>query len=298
LCLLAAPLLVAGCSAEPATTARVQLAEDAFGDALASALCDNVADCCREDGFAYDRAKCIAGYKYSLTEWYAPENAGALIYDAEAAQRCVDGAARAARACGTGMPAVSDECTRAYRGSVKEGEACESTRDCAAPEGAVASCEATNAGQRTCWVVRRGKRGDACTQTCNAINGCSLVITPDGSSARCYEEDGLHCSTEGRCEKLPSVGEACVPGQTPCAGSAFCAVDGRCETPRAVGASCADDRGACGRGRFCDAEDRCAPAKRAGAACSRHDECEYGCMRDGTCGGSASQLVSASVCGQ
>jgi hypothetical protein len=283
--------LASGCSgstSEPGGADPVP--QEQFVTKFVDAVCDNIGSCCAAEGYAYDAEKCKAVAKSQYDAVFEPSPN--VVYDAARGGSCIQAVKQAASSCGALDLDGSAACQGVYVGQLPAGAACESSMECAAPAGGDATCDGQGSGKGTCVVEKRGVEGDGCYATCTEAGSAIDCGSSGGdpSSASCYTNDGLYCSSAFVCEKLAALGAACASGG--CVDGAYCDA-GTCKHLPEAGAPCAVGN-ECAEGAYCDASSTCVAAKQPGEACVDFDECAEGHCYQGVC--KRSSLASPAVC--
>jgi hypothetical protein len=265
---------------------------DQLASRAASALCDNIGDCCAKNGWTHDASACKQGYEALVEEFFiTPAVKGGATYDAQAAGTCVSSLSDVAKSCGASD--VSAACDRIFIGTKPNGAQCEHSIECAAPPGGDAYCDVDDFLPGTCVQEPRGKAGDGCSGTCTD-NGSFISCSGGGTdtgSALCWTNDDLFCS-DGTCQPLIAIGDACQ--WSGCVDDAYCTSAGVCAAKLPAGGDCGSDWSACADGLYCDAAGVCAAKKPDGAACSDWEECVGSC-EDNQCVNDTG-FISAALC--
>ncbi len=245
---------------------------------MASAICDNAADCCAGAGHPHDGPSCHANVEAaysSIVEYYGTIAAG---YDGVEAAACADGYAAWLRACdGTLDDSWREHCYLVFPGTIAAGEPCNLSIECEGEDLSRSTCgtdPATQSGLDVCIALGpvpeqllHGSLGDGCTATCTVVLGTSRCRAnrpaPPGSTA-CFTNEGLECSDEtATCRALPTPGEPCFD--------------------------------ICAEGAFCQNGSTCMPELPDGDPCFEQDRyCASGACVDGTCG--IAPVVTEALC--
>lgn len=231
-------------------------------DAYANGICDNLVDCCKSAGFAYDAQTCKSTFKKLIGSTVGLVQKGTVLYDANAAGACAAAFPGFAKSCLQGEPGSAD-CDKVFAGTVQSGGACTDSAECIAPAGGDADCD-----QGKCVPAARGVAGDACTATCTE-EGSTTYCSASGSGgdAKCFTNDGLYCgSATSKCEKRVAIGgQGCDSGEaSSCVKGAFCD-NQTCVAQKAMAADCSYDE-ECLDTAYCDTT--CVAKKPLGAACT------------------------------
>lgn len=306
-CSLAGGLL-GGCGGSTSSNGSGPVPESQFETRLVNAVCNNISSCCKSAGYAYDANGCKAGANTkngTVGSKYA-------TYDAQAAGACIDSVAQAMAAC-KGLESFSaPACNQIFTGTQAAGQPCDNDLACATPADAIVYCDTWSGGgggggQGTCVVEPRGKKGDACVDTCTGSpsdHNCSSGGGSGGSggsgggSAACYSSDGLYCGGDGTCDALIPIGQPC-PYDDGCVVGAYCN-SGTCAADKTVGSSCSLFSDICVDGAYCAAPSgstsgTCEKLKAAGTACTSFDECQSSDCENGKCTAGLS-IVSPKLC--
>lgn len=232
------------------------VSEADFRNALAHALCDNIAGCCQKAGYVYDDAECVS---LQLMGIGLPKHAK---FSAQQAGVCVQDTANLARSCDRSklpLDELAPSCNSVFTGTQPPGAACQTSLDCAEPSNGTAFCYAG-----LCVAVTRATAGAPCVQFCNDNGnfnsrglGCfdKNGVAKSGGAA-CFISDGLYCSSQSRCARLPGVGQSCAV-DSGCKPGAYCS-GGVCRDAVAIGGDCSLDQ--CVAGATCDFQTRtCKP---------------------------------------
>ena len=249
-----------------------QLTTREFVAAAAVAQCDDLGDCCAQDGHPFDEPSCRTRVRSVLQDLV---DGGAVVYDGDAAARCVAAMRASPGQCET----TSDEflaCRVVLRGTRTVGEPCASPQECAGFGDGDAFCTPPEGGgAEVCTAAERplapAGEGEACGWTCDVTGGCTSLV--NGESATCQVTDGLYCArATGTCARLVAAGGSCAGETLACEVGAFC--DGqRCATLRQLGESC-PTREACVAGAFCD-DGTCTAPRGEGESCAlRYGGCD------------------------
>ena len=245
------------------------------------AFCTRLVRC----GAEPDVAACESVWYFNLQAEY-DVTAGKVIYDADAAARCIDGYASEGCTISDSDAAATqmhtEACRAVFTGTVADGGACLSGVECASQSCAVASCNAA-----TCCV-------GACQAQIAAGGDCS------GSGAVCV--DGTLCRSGGNtatCVAPIAAGQPCAHSNVDvCAIGTTCITDSAtgtssCGTAPAEGQPCPDG--------ICDADaDSCDPATKTcvrkvavGGTCTS----STGCVPYAACDLTSSTCVAMALAG-
>lgn len=239
------PLLVgaftiaaAGCSSD-----QGEISEDEYPGRYADAVCGSMEPCCRDNGLAFDHGNCVLGGAGFVQAGVDQARKVGAVFDAQAADDCITGAARLARACSRTEDdaAVSAACSRVWSGTKKPGAPCSGDLECAPGPGGRGSCYGARldgSAQGVCVVLTSPAKVD---DVCGVASG-----PPPATLADCRSSE-LQCDFGSRtCQPLTPIGAAC-PGFTTCVKSAHCDAAGTCSTKLAVDVPCSAD-GECSSG--------------------------------------------------
>lgn len=273
-----------------------------FVDAWATAICDALEPCCKASQYGWSRSGCEAEPRDLLKErdnYLALEG---VIWDAQAAGKCIAGIKRDFAGC---HPPINidlfEACRTVMVGSKAPGETCTNSIQCAAPVNGQGECvsEATDGGTGVRHFCKgqpskyaRGRLGDSCMGNCTYVDmysvSCSGVVVPkfDAGTAEaplafisCFDNDGLYCDEKTfKCTAQVPLGGACNQN-IECANGLFCK-SGKCATPLSLGETCvsASSAGLCETGLYCDrSQFVCKQGLPDGANCgSSHESCQSG----------------------
>lgn len=211
--------------------------------------------------------------------------AGTVVYDAEAASRCLD--AFAELPCtDVFAPTTLPGCDDVFVPAVPAGGACAGRQECI--DGV---CEIGASCPGTC--VALGGAGTSCSGgDCQDDLICYMgsCEAPHPAGGACADdvdcERGLRCGDEGTCEPLLADGAPCA-NNFECAGASVCS-NGMCGPGAAEGEAC--ETGftpsvTCQVGLRCDpASETCVPVSLPGEACAANVNCPATFWCDGgTC---------------
>jgi hypothetical protein len=254
------------------------VAEAAFPDQGAAALCDGLGTCCRSQGFAFDDAACRSVWRGQLAS-FAPAST-AVVYDANAAGECLSAMRSTLAAC-SATTVNSDACERIHVGTKPAGATCTGSEECAAPAGGSAYCDDSpsldgGASPSVCVVdlpLVHGTLDQSCSSTCTvdgSSESCggstsSSGVSQPATNVACYTNDGLYCSSTYTCERQSQIGSACS-GWLSCVDGAYCDAEGICEAKKADGQACGSSTaydeciGYCTASAVCASETSSSPA--------------------------------------
>ncbi len=256
---VASGFITGGCSG-PKSGGSQPVSKEDYVNALAHAVCDNIASCCQKKNYTYSDAQCLA--RLLATPGLPPDR----NFNAQQAGACVDLYASAARSC-----AVSDAmaeklhvvCGAVFTGTKAPGAACLDDSECAPPSGGGAFCDFPGTSVTgMCVAVTHAKEGDSCVGTCDLqdgiVFGCyngSGAAVPDHGGA-CYTSDGLYCSNQGTCVPLTGPGQDC--SVIPCAAGTYCDLygSGVCQTYAQIGGDCSQGQ-ECVSSAYCGSAGTC-----------------------------------------
>jgi hypothetical protein len=255
---------VTACRSRDATSKRTEpqatqtAASSAQATALAKRLCtalhvvpgQRVSACCGGSPTHYLFDECVSALEGSLQR-------RAVTLDAQAVARCAESVEQSLGGCDwvtPSQPLPPDACQGLIQGLVREGGACRSSLECAAP----LHCRGlTGGGVGRCRAPQ--PNGASCAPGPDSL--ASFLL--ERSATRAHPTCAEFCSPSSqRCERTPAPGAACM-ASVHCARGQRC-LDGQCAdspaAPRAEsGASCTTDLecgvGGCARGS--DGEKRC-----------------------------------------
>jgi hypothetical protein len=259
--------LSAGCgpAEENPTPAEPSPEEQRAADELVAAFCDGLSTCCSTQARTFDRAACERDARAEI-EGRRPTG-DHLQFDRAAVDACLASIRSTLPTC---YGIELEACNRIYAGTLAEGQACDSTAQCAPVSGAVVTCFGT------CKAGRRARESEACACTRTVLDNCAQLsgeppfnpLDPNLSSwGECHQADGLAC-VGLRCVRGPGEGNACFGGAF-CIPPLVCTDSDICAPPTPVGQPCAD----CGFAGYCDENGLCAALRPAGAACELDLEC-------------------------
>lgn len=221
--------------------------------------------------------------------------AGASIYDAEMASRCLE-TTRDGFCLAT--PFSDPSCSKVFVGTRAAGEVCTSVRECASGRCTIESCP-DQCCEGVCEPAQEPRPpppavalGEACQNhgDCEVSAYCETNrrCTSFGARAgdRCLigcARGDLYCDIESfTCRRFGAFGESCDPNvaeSLPC-DPAWAVCDGVCRPRPGVGERCnAEDR-RCIPSALCDlGSERCVPRKSIGQECTEPDQCDAECDR-------------------
>lgn len=207
-------------------------------------------------------------------------------FDAEVAQRCLDGLASID--CSVSNTLFVSECEQLLSGVVQNGSPCQSDVSCVGGR-----CEQPP-GACTEICVDKGNQGDLCTMPYQDSE-CDSQLRCRGGSCELPGQAGdvcenandcaslLWCDPSGTCQPLPNVGDQCLNGSTtnysdPCRGSLVCKLDPggstrSCQPGGTAGMACSSDA-PCAPGHRCDA-GLCHLISGPGGTCVSKVDCPY-----------------------
>ena len=208
-----------------------------FLSALAQVTCAQLMACCQAEGVELSAAECDMNVGAGVALKLAALDDKKVSYDPAVAGSCLKEAIAAANSgeCSSELGSGSVGCESAYTGLQQPGEACDSDLECAVEQaGDVASCERKSDGTSACVVLQRASEGDWCFETCEQTTSgvaCTRIVAtsagtkPRDVRGRCFFEDGLYCSTDGKepaCAKVRAHGDDCSVDEE-------CGIDHFCE---------------------------------------------------------------------
>ena len=321
-----AGVLVVACSSSSGgnaggTGTATPVSQQDFPMQLTSAVCDNIAPCCMNAGFAFDANGCKTTELISVGELTKSASLDGVSWDANKAGACLALLKQATTACKATsdvLHQIDDTCSAILVGTKAPGTPCTNSSQCAAPAGSKASCPTPDFGggvpatggsggappPPTCQVstpMAHGKAGDPCNSTCTVASGsgssgvCEGQATSGGAggtsgsgpaaTGTCYTSDGLACDfATSTCKPLVAVGQPCSDSLS-CVDGATCGPAGVCAAKPQAGEACLGS-GTCATGLYCDnASQKCAAQKALGDSCtSGFGECgPAGSCKSGKC---------------
>jgi hypothetical protein len=191
-------------------------------------------------------------------------DAGKIHFNADAAQRCLDGLPAVCQLTGDQPSPVEAACLEAFTGAVPEGSPCFLDEECV--EGSAGACvPPASCPANTC-----------CAGTCA---GVVVLQTPIGAacSSPNYRECvvGAYCETTNLCTAALPAGAACPSARPGICATGYC-FNNVCVTPAASGATCdpANSGVACSDfAEVCDPQRlKCIPLRAVGETCSRQSQ--------------------------
>ena len=213
-------------SSEPAATNDTDVPEDDDSNVTytldnvcekaADSYCPTIKSCCETLSLTYEEAGCRANLMKDCKGNTDAVTAGTQSFHADKVDGCLKAVTEVYGACPTEVApdnpdfaAFQTACSGMFVGTIAQGEACESSADCA---------PSANANERakcdgTCTVTTLLQDGDSCSFS--------------GSDAFC--DSGLYCTADasvpdstGQCEAVVAVGEACVLSAPGMCGTGYC----------------------------------------------------------------------------
>ncbi len=236
--------------ASSATAPAVAVEQTAFPLAVAKAICDNAAPCCKKYGQPLNATSCREHFKNVVSFLIRPGKN--TQYDGSAADRCIAAMKAAVIACKRPSHEwqLSDPSCRAVYRSAKRaapGERCDSRADCDLSGGFEAICD-----KNRCRVTKRSKTGGPC------LSGQARF---------------------GASGKIPAVLFVCE------STTHFCHPKTNTCTPRlAAGASGCTSLDSCDARSVCNVSTgKCEQRKGPGESCTDTSECAFAQCRRGRC---------------
>jgi hypothetical protein len=269
---------------------------------FAQTLCPGMAACCQAHNFAHDDATCKQSVEGTLNAALVARQNLKVVYDPNAAGRCLDAYTNAFSACADPGRTVTDACHGIWVGTVDVGGACTESQECKDTPSANASCS-----QGRCTVDPLGQKparaqsGEPCIGTCTE-NGsgysCSSFAGSSTTAGSCYTNDGLGCDrTTAKCTPLPILGQPCDV-ENGCATGAYCngsvCVAEQSSGPCTVSAACTAESHCTFTTNPTGTSGSCLPKKADGSPCGSQLECQGDHCQNGLCG--PRLPVSASLC--
>ncbi len=206
--------------------------EDRYVADLARAICVSLEPCCTQNELSgFDQGRCELGAAGFIAKGVDGAKARGATFDQAAANACIEGTSRQAKACKTSGDdkELSATCGRVFVGPKKAGEACSSDGDCASSAEGRGVCS-----KNVCVIAKRG-----------AVDGSECPAFD------CAASD-LQCLLDNKCHPLTAIGADC-PGFTKCVNGAYCDASGKCAATLAPGSACTKNEecstGACIRGK-------------------------------------------------
>ncbi len=238
-----------------------------------------------------------------LAAWVA---AGAVRYDAAAAQQCAAG--MAARSCAELLwsgTSPDDPCDRVLSGTVAPGGACGIDEQCAG-----GWCNTTAQCQGTCVAYRTA--GQSCTGTYEEC-GPGLACVSGACATPAYGAAGQPCTAAypgcqvglwcdaGTCRAEVGVGGSCAASADACGGTTVCGSYATgctaCIPIAHLGEACGSCVGLCGPGGRCDAgSGKCVSEALLGEACVGSSDCLIPNWCDPAAGTCAAPLGAGAPC--
>jgi hypothetical protein len=219
------------------------LSSEQFAQEYAAAVCERAGRCGNLAPYQIDQCQAAAQERVHPEDVKRAMAAGRLVYDAEQAQRCIEGIQHTRCLAEDIDDTVLAACQAALRGTVASGGECSFLFECAAG---------------TCG----GKAETTCPSTCPEVlsegDSCSLFRGPP-----CNANAGLRCSG-GMCVRPGDKGASCVDNFG-CRSGFVCAGEA-CAPLATEGAGCSADS-SCAEGLYCQ-DSFCVARKREGQKCS------------------------------
>lgn len=260
--LLALSLLLSACG-------KTGVPEEEFQQALAETTCEKLNRCCADAGLTLDDAVC-----QQQVAWFAPEKSAHRSYNAKAAEACLE--AIEISPCDFETSITAGLCSQIYEGTLKLGDTCTNSNDCAWPSSGVGYCDNEGGEEGVCFHVIYHKEGEACgVSKCDDGGICN-----DGPC-----EDGLFCNEARRCETPRPTGSSCT-GPFTCRSPLICR-DSVCTQveegdPCESGEDCSVEL-SCSTTISEDSTGVCFRKSEPGASCASDSECLDGSCLDGVC---------------
>jgi hypothetical protein len=274
-----------------------------FAKQFAAAVCEGIVDCCRAGGYSANTPKCESVAESAFKEIFAVALTSQNVnYDPALAQHCVSAYYEAALGCTDRdlLHTAATLCNSVFDGAVPLGGVCTVSGECAEDSTYFATCEngvcikgdtASEMGSGT-----HAKLGEACGSSCQNFSDGSQTCASSGtppSTASCWINEGLACSSNFVCVEAPQVGQACASSNS-CAAGTYC--KNKLCVAQIDSGSCASDLDACSDAFYCDSASKmCTPKKANGVACTASQECTGGDCLNGRC--RVWSMVEPSVCG-
>ena len=189
-------------------------------DQYTAAYCDTLGPCCTKYSVPFDKAACTTLVRNAFQQPFADAAVRGWTYDADAAGKCVAAIRAVITACDASAANPADianagddrgsVCRHIYTGSKKVGEPCDSTSDCAQPDGTSVTCAAS-----LCREYRQGGDGAECQSSydeekpgpyldcvspldCEESSGRSTCTTPKPRTLGTARE-GAACKSDADC---------------------------------------------------------------------------------------------------
>ena len=263
------------------------------------AFCARLVRC----GFDPDVAACESAWFSNLQAEY-DVTTGKVIYDAEAASRCIDGYASEGCTISVLDPAAeqmhTEACRAVFTGTVANGGACLSGADCVSQSCGVAACDTATCCAGTCQpqVAAGGDcsgngavcvDGTVCRIDVNNNNETCLTLIAAGQPCAHTNTDvcaiGTICLTDpatgaSSCGPAPAEGQPCPDGTCDADVDTCDAISKTCVRRVAVGGVCTSST-ACVPYATCDlTTSTCVALALAGASCVQDADCLGGLACD------------------
>ncbi len=304
--------MLGACSGKTTSTSTVgPIAAADLSQRYAEAICKGIQGCCGKAAFAYDAPACTAAAQVSLNDAFAKVMARpGLVYDPEAAGRCVAKVAEEAASCAdlSEREALSAACDGVFTGALEVGQPCADSGACKPrPDGRVTCIQyASYAADLPDGGAGPSTSGSACTLLKPAAIGdpCGIPDTgvPASTQGDCQDnpKGAFYCDPKSKsCQPRAAAGQPCPSGNNnACAAGSVCRA-GTCSAP-AAGLPCTSFSNQCGDALYCDAgsnsKGKCVARKSPGEACepNHEDECAIGRCSGGKC--SAGELATVGAC--
>ncbi len=273
-----------------------------FCVAYATQLCAWLVTC--NQWFDGAQSDCASYYSHALCDatWGDSIAKGYLAYDPVAGADCLVALQNPARC----DPAATIACSLAVRGDSGAGQPCLTQLDCqdvtnlCSGSPCAMTCQSTGGLNQPC-----GLSGCNAGTWCDSGGVCRAPQPPgspcDGLQASECDATSECDTSQSLCVALPSAGQACAAGPTPCAAGYYCA-GGQCQPDAPAGQPCSTSV-PCEPGTWCDTTQPspiCQPAVADGGVCSAASLCSSGLVcRSGEClppSGRGGSCASSSDC--
>ena len=293
------PVMLASVGCEDGGAAGDSIPIEQLDQRGAASICAYAVRC----GLFPDAASC-AGTLFRRLQVLADVTAGKVLYDGNAAARCVDWYAARGCAVSEPEPPPSQSCDAVFTGTLPDGRACVADDQCRSDHCDASACSGADAccpGVCASALPVGGdcaKPGQICAvgafckfDLTGAVGTCTLRVA---AGQPCTRSDlcvpGQFCDIapltgSGTCDRPPARGEACPAGSCGSLSDVCDPFTARCVARTAIGGACFTDR-TCVPFAHCDTTSTmtCVARSAAGGACTADSDCLTGLpCQGGTC---------------
>lgn len=284
---------------------------DQVASAVADSYCSALRSCCERAGYAYDNGSCKVQLQFVFQRLADSVKRGKVFYDPNAVAACQAAYAERVNRCSVdgGPPgdagfvdAIADACSKVFRGTVKPGEECTESAQCATASAKEnGSCrtdsrpEATSKTKKVCFksvgYLLSGQpcraspqKGQFETRSCDPRAGyCEQTQPPNPDdpgvgTCKAYAKIGEDCVITGGTGTTTFV--QCDPKVSQCDVAGASATRKCVALPTLPGAgSACTTGGQCADGHYCNygtppnPPGTCALKKAIGETCNQSQEC-------------------------